>query len=110
MNAIDQASLDRNTGADAALINDILRIFITEVAPEGRLVTSGIDPAERRRLAHRVRGAALGIGALALAGKAMVLERDPADAEDLAEPEDLAAFDAALTALVSEIERRLATA
>ncbi len=104
MTAIDRPSLDRNTGSDTALILDILGIFRSQMIPEAKRVTTDIGEVERRRLAHRVRGAALGIGALTLAGRAAVLEREAA------ETADLEAFRAALADLAGEIDHMLAGA
>lgn len=102
MTAIDRSSLDLNTGADAELIRDILVIFRSQMVPEARQVPIEADPLKRSRSAHRIRGAALGIGALDLARAATVLEGEAPDASDFA------AYVAALGELEREIDVMLA--
>lgn len=75
---LDLAHLDRQTLGDADLRRDVLALFVrqTEALCE---TLAGAGPARRAELAHRLIGAARGIGAFALADCAAAIEADPAD-------------------------------
>ena len=77
---IDRSHLERATFGDAALLRDVLTLFHKQA---GELVVE-IGRSANGRLkadtAHRLRGAALGIGAHALAEAAAALEAAPLDA------------------------------
>lgn len=82
--AIDLAHLGRQTLDDPAIQREVLGMFALqlEAAREGMALVGGAD---RRDLAHRLKGTALGVGAFRLAGAAARIERDPADDALLAE-------------------------
>lgn len=72
----DLAHLDRQTLGDAALRAEILALLDAELArldPELRAASV----ADRLALAHRLKGAARGTGAFALATAAQALESSP---------------------------------
>lgn len=64
---IDVVLLLENTGGDVALALELLRTFRDALAREAGGLDGSLDPAERAALAHKVRGAALAIGARGLA-------------------------------------------
>lgn len=74
---IDLEHLDRQTLGDPAVRAEVLALFARQMEA---LPAELLDcPQEQRAgLAHRVRGAALGVGALALAESAERLQADPA--------------------------------
>lgn len=80
--AVDLDHLARQTMGDEAVRRDVLVLFV-EVA-DGVLAELAIaDEAKRRALAHRLLGAARGIGALSVAAAAQALEAEPASSNGL---------------------------
>lgn len=79
---IDLDHLDRQTLGDAAIRGEVLDIFQREMAAL-RSELAATSGEARARLAHRVKGAALGVGAKALAECAAVLQDSPGR-EDIA--------------------------
>ena len=75
---IDLEHLSRQTMGDRALEQEVLAMF-SHHAGEIRDGLAGADEAERRRLAHTLKGAARGVGAFVLADCAERLEADPSD-------------------------------
>ncbi len=74
---IDLDHLDRQTLGDAAIRTEVLVLFARQMeALPAELLNCPLE--ERARLAHRVRGVALGVGAHALAESAERLHADPA--------------------------------
>jgi HPt (histidine-containing phosphotransfer) domain-containing protein len=100
---IDREHLRRQTGGDAAVARDVLRLFRDVAAADvARLLESG-EADERRRLAHKIRGAALGVGAFALAEAAGRIESGPSSADaEAALGRALAEADAAAVRLLDE--------
>jgi HPt (histidine-containing phosphotransfer) domain-containing protein len=81
--AIDLGHLDRQTLGDPAVRDEVLALFQAEMAAlRGELAASSGDA--RARVAHRVKGAASGIGAHALAECAARLQENPGR-DDLAD-------------------------
>lgn len=75
---IDFAHLSRQTMGDKELEAEVLRLF----AREARQLTERLasEPAAARpQIAHRLKGAARGVGAFAVAAAAEALEADPDD-------------------------------
>lgn len=95
--AIDLDHLDRQTFGDRALRDEVLAIFASQVAALDQELR-GASAQTRARLAHTIKGAALGIGAHRLAQSATLLEASPED-DDLA---------AALAARAEEAARFIA--
>lgn len=96
---IDTAVLLKNAGGDAVLALDLLRTFRDALAAEAGGLDGLLEPAARRALAHKVKGAALVIGAHGLASAAELAGRDVAGgAYHSALAETCAAIDHALAA------------
>lgn len=76
--AIDLAHLRRQTMDDAKVEKNVLALFLAQ-ARQVRETMGNAPDDERRRLAHRLKGAARGIGAFAVAECAGAVEADPAD-------------------------------
>ena len=91
---IDDAALAATTGGDAALALELLHIFRQGTLPDVLRLAEADDAETRGRLAHRLKGAALAIGAVRLAA--------------LSEAGDGDALRAEAAALDAEIARRLA--
>ena len=76
--AVDLQHLDRYTGGDKGINDEILRLFDTQclemVAALEQLVSEGGDAKRWRELTHTLKGAARGIGAFALADAAAAAE------------------------------------
>jgi hypothetical protein len=73
---IDLAHLSRQTLGDRAVEEEVLSLFMHQTATvHDKIRAAGAE--ERRRLAHGLRGAALGIGALAVAEAASAVEAEP---------------------------------
>lgn len=79
---IDLGHLDRQTLGDRAIRDEVLDLFLAQMASLGAELDHASGEA-RARLAHRVQGAALGIGANAIAECATQLQANP-DREDAA--------------------------
>lgn len=73
---IDLAHLDRQTLGDRALRDEVLDLFLGQMASLRAELARASGPA-RARLAHKVQGAALGIGAHAVARSAAQLQASP---------------------------------
>ncbi len=82
--ALDLEHLDRATFGDPALRRDVLALFDRQAGQLLAEIAAAAEPAARGEIAHRLRGAALGIGAQAVAEAAAALERSPEDAGLLA--------------------------
>jgi HPt (histidine-containing phosphotransfer) domain-containing protein len=98
--AIDAAALDAQTFGDRALALEILGMFRDQSTPI-LLALAASSGQARGEIAHRLKGSALAIGALALAGHAAALEAAPDDAAVLAKVET------ACAAVRREIDARL---
>ena len=73
---IDLDHLARQTLGDPAIRREVLDLFVAEMsAARGQLVGSG--QCNRAELAHRIKGAARGIGANPVAETAAALEAEP---------------------------------
>ncbi|SHF26177.1 hypothetical protein SAMN02745157_2038 [Kaistia soli DSM 19436] len=79
---LDRAALMTNVGGDAALAKELLSLFWMEILPDAEGIAGMADAAEQRGAAHRVRGAALAIGAAELAAVALAIE-EGADTDQL---------------------------
>jgi HPt (histidine-containing phosphotransfer) domain-containing protein len=77
---VDLAHLARQTMGDRALEQEVLGLFVKQ-ALTIRERLAGADAAERRRLAHSLKGAALSIGAVAVSDCLALIEADPDDAD-----------------------------
>lgn len=75
---IDLAYLGRQTMGDRALEEEVLRLFVQQLATVGVRIEDS-DMAERQRLAHTLRGSAAGIGAFTLSESAAQIEASPDD-------------------------------
>ena len=75
---LDLEHLSRQTMGDRALEQEVLAMFSHHIGSI-RDAMPAADEAERRRLAHTLKGAARGVGAFALADCAERLEADPFD-------------------------------
>ena len=64
--AIDEDHLERQTFGDRDLTHEVLTLFLDQCMVEGARL-SHLAPSERSALAHRLKGAARGIGAFPLA-------------------------------------------
>ncbi|TPW31950.1 Hpt domain-containing protein [Pararhizobium mangrovi] len=96
---LDLRHLQRQTMGDATFERDVLNIFLDEARECMTRLKNTAGP-ERGALAHRLKGAARGVGAFALAQSAAELEDNPHDA---------AALDAVkrdLNAVVQAIDER----
>lgn len=85
---VDLVHLARQTMGDRNLEQEVLALFLQQVSSvRERLATA--DMAERRTLAHTLKGSSRGIGAFALADCAGAIETDPADRASIARLSDL---------------------
>lgn len=73
---VDLAHLGRQTLGDRALEQEILSLFVHQLATVGDKIASAGE-AERRSLAHTLRGSASGVGAFPLAQCAADIEAAP---------------------------------
>ena len=88
---IDLVHLARYTGGDRQLNCEVFRLFSDQCVLSVRALNRGLDGADEkgwRDTAHALKGAALGVGAFALAETAGIAEdldpqREPARAADL---------------------------
>lgn len=101
--AIDEAALARTAGGDPRLARELLHIFYGDVLPDALVIAAGAPTGTRRKLAHRLKGAALTVGAgrLAELAERLVAESGEGDAGAAG------AFAAEARAVAAEIERRL---
>lgn len=88
---LDLQHLSRQTMGDRALEEEVLAMFSHHIGTVRDSVAAA-DEVERRRLAHTLKGSALGVGAFALADCAARMEADPNDKATLSR----------LTALINE--------
>lgn len=79
---IDLTHLARQTMNDSDLQREILHIFVEQVAVARRELPLA-QGEDRKRLAHKLKGAANAVGAFALAGCAERLMEEPGDARAL---------------------------
>ena len=79
---IDAAALDLLTGGDEAVARAVLEDFLATTRGDLRALRDGIDARcaeDTRRLAHRIKGAALTVGARPMARVAQHIEDAMAD-------------------------------
>ncbi|MCV0398139.1 MAG: Hpt domain-containing protein [Rhizobiaceae bacterium] len=74
---IDLDHLANQTFGDRALEAEVLGLFMQQAASVRKRIGAA-DEAERRQLAHGLKGAAAGVGAFAISECASALENDPA--------------------------------
>lgn len=86
---IDAEHLSRQTMGDSELQREVLLIFIEQVAVARREVPAARGE-ERKRLAHKLKGAARAVGAFALADCAELLMNHPEDTKALQQLDSLA--------------------
>jgi len=79
---LDLEHLSRQTMGDRALEQEVLAMFSHHIGAI-RDGIAGADEAERRRLAHTLKGSARSVGAFALADCAQRIEVDPFDRASL---------------------------
>ena len=80
---IDFIHLSQQTMGDKSLEIEVLQIFARQARQLMQELSSGV-PSERQNIAHRMKGAALAIGASAVARTAADVEATPEDAGHLA--------------------------
>ena len=80
---IDLVHLARQTGGDKALETEVLELFARQ-AREAVARIGGLDAKLRSELAHRLAGAAKGVGAFEVARCAEALEAKPRNAATIA--------------------------
>ena len=73
---LDRSAIERQTGGDPALIQEVAELFSTWARERIRDVPDG-DFAARGEAAHALRGAALAMGAERMAERMGDVERDP---------------------------------
>lgn len=80
---LDREHLDRHTFGDRGLQREVLRLFVAECAGQFERIGNAADARERREAAHRLVGAARGVGAFYVAETARAIEHaaGPADGE-----------------------------
>ena len=83
--AIDLAHLERATFGDRVLAREVLSLFQRQAATLGAELAQVDSDKARADIAHRLRGAALGVGAMAVAEAAAAFARAPENADQLAE-------------------------
>ena len=79
-NPIDLAHLYRQTMGDTALETEVLKLFARQ-ARQAMAEMAERDAEACSQEAHRLKGAALAVGAVAVAEAAAAIEKCPADAE-----------------------------
>lgn len=70
---IDLVHLARQTMGDRALEQEVLSLFLQQLASAREQLTSATD-SERKRIAHTLKGSAAGVGAFAIAECATAME------------------------------------
>jgi HPt (histidine-containing phosphotransfer) domain-containing protein len=75
---IDLVHLARQTMGDRALEQEVLCLFVHQTQQVRERIAQA-EPEECRQLAHGLRGAAVGVGAFAIADCAAVIEAKPDD-------------------------------
>ncbi|MCA1369892.1 Hpt domain-containing protein [Bradyrhizobium sp. BRP14] len=78
-NPIDLARLAHQTMGDASLETEVLQLFARQARQAMCEMTDG-DPDRCRQVAHRLKGAALAVGADNVANAAAAIEEQPTDA------------------------------
>ena len=80
--AFDLEALERSTQGDRALAREVLRLFDEQSDALLGEIAGSAETKARRELAHRLNGAARGVGALAVANAAAEVEKadEPIDA------------------------------
>jgi HPt (histidine-containing phosphotransfer) domain-containing protein len=73
---IDLDHLTRQTLGDPAVQREVLELFLREMEAARCKLAAPQNP-ERAELAHRIKGAASGVGATSLAASAAALEAEP---------------------------------
>ena len=86
---IDTAHLAQQTMNDAELQREVLLIFIDQLA-DARQGIPAAEGEDRKRLAHKLKGAARAVGAFALSDCAERLMLQPDDAQALKQLDNLA--------------------
>ena len=76
---VDLVHLARQTMGDRMLEEEVLQMFMQQAGQIGERIRRA-GPAERKRLAHGLKGSARGIGAFAVADCAMAIEENPEQA------------------------------
>jgi hypothetical protein len=74
---IDLAHLVRQTLGDRTVEEEVLSLFMQQAGTVCEKICAA-EPDERRKLAHGLKGSALGVGAFAVAEAASAVEADPA--------------------------------
>jgi HPt (histidine-containing phosphotransfer) domain-containing protein len=72
--AIDRTHLERATAGDIALAREVLALFAAQAETLTEAIAQARDGRTRREAAHRLKGAARGIGAFAVALAAEAIE------------------------------------
>jgi len=80
--AINLAHLARQTMGDRSLEQEVLKLFVKQ-ALVGRDAILSASGADRRRLAHGLKGSARSVGAFALADCLQTIEDDPTSVRDV---------------------------
>lgn len=75
---IDIAHLTRQTMGDRTLQSEVLQLFARQAAEVADRIGDAA-PDERQRMAHRLNGAARGVGASAVAACLAAIEKQPGD-------------------------------
>ena len=115
---LDLVHLSRQTQGDAALEDELLRLFRRQSRDLARALSasSSLSTASRADLAHRLRGSALAIGARRVAAAAARIEESavvvaPASEASASEAtalmEAIAALEAIVAEAVAEIDRMI---
>ncbi len=99
---LDEDFLRTATLGDPALRREILTLFRAQAKAAVEDIVGSRDPGDRSALAHRLAGAALGVGAFSLAARARAVEQHPAagDVAASALPATLAATLRSIDALL----------
>jgi HPt (histidine-containing phosphotransfer) domain-containing protein len=80
---VDLAHLDRATFGNAELRREVLAMFDRQAVKLMAEIAAARDTHTRREAAHTLRGAALAIGANAVAGACAEIEESAGDADEL---------------------------
>ena len=72
--ALDRPALLARAGGDAALARELLTLFAVHGMADAERILSGLSADEGRAVAHRLRGAALAVGAEEIAMLAAAVE------------------------------------
>lgn len=81
---IDLAQLDRQTLSDSALRDEVLHMFVRQIADAERMLEGeGDEDVQLFELAHQIVGTARALGAFRLAEHASAVERDASAVESV---------------------------